>query len=269
MPVRGRPGLSSPPRRPGRGRLSRSRRSGSISTSRSASRCARTATSRWSPAGPPAGLEPDPGVRGRSPRRAGPARGRDGRGSRIPAAARHRLPGGRHAVAAGAGRGGWAAAPSRPPVRHRPWRRDHARGQPWTGRTGRSGGLPRGWRHAVLAGCPEPAARGAAGARPAARPGDVAAAVAEARAAGFASVSLDLLTDIPGQTPSSWQRTLEETVALAPDHVSAYALTLEDPMPMASRGRAATTSPCVPARAAGGSVPGEHRTRTRRRRWTR
>ena len=61
------------------------------------------------------------------------------------------------------------------------------------------------------------------------RPADVAATVAAARAAGIASVSLDLLYDVPGQTLASWTETLEGAVALAPDHVSAYALTLDDP----------------------------------------
>jgi len=60
-------------------------------------------------------------------------------------------------------------------------------------------------------------------------PEDVANAVGEVRAAGFPSLSLDLLTDVPGQTVVSWRATLEATLALAPDHVSAYVLTLEDP----------------------------------------
>ena len=61
------------------------------------------------------------------------------------------------------------------------------------------------------------------------RPGDVAAAVGEARAAGFRSVSLDLLYDVPGQSTEAWGATLDAALALAPDHVSAYALTLDDP----------------------------------------
>jgi putative oxygen-independent coproporphyrinogen III oxidase len=60
-------------------------------------------------------------------------------------------------------------------------------------------------------------------------PDDVAHAVRSARAAGLTSVSLDLLYDVPGQTASSWETTLEAALALAPDHVSAYALTLDDP----------------------------------------
>jgi oxygen-independent coproporphyrinogen-3 oxidase len=60
-------------------------------------------------------------------------------------------------------------------------------------------------------------------------PADVADAVAAARAAGIGSVSLDLLYDVPGQTEASWAASLDAALALAPDHVSAYALTLDDP----------------------------------------
>jgi len=60
-------------------------------------------------------------------------------------------------------------------------------------------------------------------------PEDVAAAVAGARAAGMASVSLDLLYDVPGQTLESWRRSLDAALSLAPDHLSLYALTLDDP----------------------------------------
>jgi len=42
-------------------------------------------------------------------------------------------------------------------------------------------------------------------------------------------VSIDLLYDVPGQTLASWTETLEAALALGPDHVSAYALTLDDP----------------------------------------
>jgi putative oxygen-independent coproporphyrinogen III oxidase len=60
-------------------------------------------------------------------------------------------------------------------------------------------------------------------------PPDVADAVAAARAAGIGSISLDLLYDVPGQAISSWMATLDGALALAPDHISAYALTLDDP----------------------------------------
>jgi oxygen-independent coproporphyrinogen-3 oxidase len=60
-------------------------------------------------------------------------------------------------------------------------------------------------------------------------PADVAAAVREARDAGIGSISLDLLYDVPGQTVASWERTLDGALALEPDHLSLYALTLDDP----------------------------------------
>ena len=61
------------------------------------------------------------------------------------------------------------------------------------------------------------------------RPADVADAVAAARAAGIGSVGLDLLYDVPGDGPAAWEATLEAALALAPEHLSLYALTLDDP----------------------------------------
>jgi putative oxygen-independent coproporphyrinogen III oxidase len=58
---------------------------------------------------------------------------------------------------------------------------------------------------------------------------DVEAAVAEARAARIASVNLDLLYDLPGDSLDGWIATLEAALAMAPDHLSLYALTLDDP----------------------------------------
>jgi oxygen-independent coproporphyrinogen-3 oxidase len=60
-------------------------------------------------------------------------------------------------------------------------------------------------------------------------PEDIAATVGEARAAGISSVSLDLLYDLPGQDLASWMATLDDALALEPDHLSLYALTLDDP----------------------------------------
>ena len=60
-------------------------------------------------------------------------------------------------------------------------------------------------------------------------PEDVAAAVAGARAAGIGSVNLDLLYDVPGQSVAAWEATLRAALALAPDHLSLYGLTLDDP----------------------------------------
>ncbi len=60
-------------------------------------------------------------------------------------------------------------------------------------------------------------------------PRDIAAAVDDVRAAGISSVSLDLLYDVPGQSLEMWEATLTAALALGPEHVSAYALTLDDP----------------------------------------
>jgi oxygen-independent coproporphyrinogen-3 oxidase len=54
-----------------------------------------------------------------------------------------------------------------------------------------------------------------------------APAVAAARAAGFQQLSCDLMYGLPGQTLDGWRRSVDALVALAPDHVSAYALTVE------------------------------------------
>jgi len=60
-------------------------------------------------------------------------------------------------------------------------------------------------------------------------PEDVGETIRSARGAGVASVSLDLLYDVPGQSLDTWARTLDTALALEPDHLSLYALTLDDP----------------------------------------
>lgn len=64
-----------------------------------------------------------------------------------------------------------------------------------------------------------------------------AAAVRLARGAGFSSVGLDLIFGLPGQSIERWRMSLETAVALGVDHVSAYALTVEDGTPLARRVR--------------------------------
>ena len=59
------------------------------------------------------------------------------------------------------------------------------------------------------------------------RPGRAVAAAAEARAAGFEQVSLDLIYGTPGERPEDWRASLEAALAGAPDHISAYALVVE------------------------------------------
>ena len=60
-------------------------------------------------------------------------------------------------------------------------------------------------------------------------------AVAAARKAGFANLSLDLIYGLPGQTVSSWQDTVEHALALEPDHLSCYGLKVEEGTPLAAR----------------------------------
>ena len=64
------------------------------------------------------------------------------------------------------------------------------------------------------------------------------AAFAEIRAAGFDNVNLDLIYGLPGQSLSSWQTTLEQVITWSgngPDHISCYALTVEEGTPLAAR----------------------------------
>ncbi len=58
--------------------------------------------------------------------------------------------------------------------------------------------------------------------------GQVLCAYERVRAAGFASVSLDLMFALPGQTESEWAEDVRTAVALAPDHLSTYCLTFEE-----------------------------------------
>jgi oxygen-independent coproporphyrinogen-3 oxidase len=50
------------------------------------------------------------------------------------------------------------------------------------------------------------------------------AALAEARAAGFDNVSLDLMMWLPGQRVDDWLASVDAAIALAPDHLSLYLL---------------------------------------------
>lgn len=56
-----------------------------------------------------------------------------------------------------------------------------------------------------------------------------------ARAAGFDTVSIDLIYGLSGQTLEDWRRVLEEAVALEPDHLSCYQLTIHEGTPFGFR----------------------------------
>jgi oxygen-independent coproporphyrinogen-3 oxidase len=59
-------------------------------------------------------------------------------------------------------------------------------------------------------------------------PEAAAAAVLAARCAGFEHVNVDLMYGLPGQTLASWRATVERAASLPIDHVSCYALTVEE-----------------------------------------
>lgn len=56
--------------------------------------------------------------------------------------------------------------------------------------------------------------------------------VLDARWAGFDNISLDLISALPGQNIGQWMESLREAAALAPEHISAYSLILEDGTPL-------------------------------------
>jgi oxygen-independent coproporphyrinogen-3 oxidase len=58
-------------------------------------------------------------------------------------------------------------------------------------------------------------------------------AARSAREAGFSNLSLDMIWGLPGQDVSAWLEDLAGIVALAPEHVSCYGLSLEEGAPLA------------------------------------
>lgn len=73
-------------------------------------------------------------------------------------------------------------------------------------------------------------------------PRNVADAVAAARDAGL-QVSLDLIYGSPGESLRQWQCSLDAALALDPDHVSAYALIVEEGTGLARRIRRGEVAP--------------------------
>lgn len=60
---------------------------------------------------------------------------------------------------------------------------------------------------------------------------DVIEAVTSARKAGFKNLNLDLIYGLPEQSMQTWQTTVKRILDLHPEHISAYALTLEHGTP--------------------------------------
>ena len=66
-------------------------------------------------------------------------------------------------------------------------------------------------------------------------PENVLLAISNARAAGIKRLNLDLIYGAPVESIDDWRATLEGVIALAPEHISAYALTVEPATPFGQR----------------------------------
>jgi oxygen-independent coproporphyrinogen-3 oxidase len=75
------------------------------------------------------------------------------------------------------------------------------------------------------------------------QPGRPAACARWARAAGFEHVSLDLIYGTPGESDADWQESVTAALAAEPDHISAYALIVEEGTRLAARIRRGEISP--------------------------
>jgi putative oxygen-independent coproporphyrinogen III oxidase len=75
------------------------------------------------------------------------------------------------------------------------------------------------------------------------QPGRPLDCVRWARAAGFEQVSLDLIYGTPGESDDDWRRSLTAAVEAGPDHISAYALIVEDGTRLAAKVRRGEISP--------------------------
>jgi putative oxygen-independent coproporphyrinogen III oxidase len=69
------------------------------------------------------------------------------------------------------------------------------------------------------------------------QPGRPLDCVRWAREAGFDHVSLDLIYGTPGESDDDWRRSLAAAIEAGPDHVSAYALIVEDGTRLAAKVR--------------------------------
>jgi len=62
-------------------------------------------------------------------------------------------------------------------------------------------------------------------------PEEITQAVHNARRAGFTSINLDFMFGLPDQTMRHWRETLDEALALRPEHLSLYSLIIEEGTP--------------------------------------
>jgi putative oxygen-independent coproporphyrinogen III oxidase len=75
------------------------------------------------------------------------------------------------------------------------------------------------------------------------QPGRPAACARWARAAGFEHVSLDLIYGTPGESDADWRESVAAALAAEPDHISAYALIVEEGTRLAARIRRGEIGP--------------------------
>jgi len=75
-------------------------------------------------------------------------------------------------------------------------------------------------------------------------PEEARASLDLARRAGFRNINLDLIFALPGQGLSEWEFNLKEAVALAPQHISTYNLTIAEGTPLAHRIHNGELQPC-------------------------
>lgn len=64
-------------------------------------------------------------------------------------------------------------------------------------------------------------------------PANVVTSIEHARSAGIASINLDLIYGVHGESVDDWRTTVREAIALQPTHISAYGLTVEAGTPLA------------------------------------
>ena len=83
------------------------------------------------------------------------------------------------------------------------------------------------------------------------RRADVYRAVPMLRAAGIHNISFDLIAGLPHQTKASWMQSLEELIALGPEHVSVYLLEVDEGSRLGKELLASGTRYCA------GAVPSE------------
>ncbi len=63
-------------------------------------------------------------------------------------------------------------------------------------------------------------------------PADIACAFSDARSAGFENLNIDIIYGVPNQTLADFKSDLNEALALAPEHISLYGLTIEQGTPL-------------------------------------